>query len=271
MDNPLGLDEVPVFGWKISSNVVGIKQTAYSIDIYEENINGQPVWSTGRVDSDRSANVELDYSMATNLKDETDYLWTVTVWDNLGNEIKPKATGSFSTGLAYELCTYNDVDFDNTIEATFGDGATYIGSPEIPLDADALTVYRISYDFQIKENGNAAGFVYGANEYRLNNAMFNDFLVEGENYINVVVDISDLKSGTGPARIKVYRKGYGPADYEQENNTSLLASYELKNLTSGNMFEAHKISLACSGGNLTECMLDSVNFLPAPPNRQHHV
>ncbi len=264
MVNPLGLDEVPVFGWKILSNVVGIKQIAYSIDIYEDNFNEQPVWSTGRVESDRSANVELDYSMATNLKDETDYVWTVTVWDNLGNEIKPELTGSFSTGLAYELCTYNDVDFDNNIEATFGDGATYIGSPEIPLDADALTVYRISYDFQIKENGNAAGFIYGANEYRLSNAMFNDFLIEGENYINVVVDIADLKSGTGTARVKVYRKGYGPADYEQENNTSLLASYELKNLTAANMFDAHRISLTCSGGNLTECMLDGVNFLPPP-------
>lgn len=265
MANPLGLDEVPVFGWTISSNVIGIKQIAYSIDIYEEGLGDQPVWSTGRIESDRSANVELDYSKAANLKDETNYVWTVTVWDNTGNMLKPAETGKFSTGLAYELCTCNDVDFDNTIEATFGPGATYIGNAEIPLDADALTVYRLSYDFQIKENGNAAGFIYGANEYRFSNAMYNDFLIEGENYINVVVDISGLKAGNGPAQVKVFRKGYSPADYEQENHTSLLASYDLKNLSSKNMYDKHSISLTCSGGNLIDCMLDSVNFMPAPP------
>jgi alpha-L-rhamnosidase len=266
MVNPLGLDEVPVFGWTIDSKAIGIKQTAYQIKIFEEDPDGVLVWDTGIIEDDKNANVELDYSKAENLKNTTDYTWTVTIWDNFGNEYKAKEPGKFSTGLAYELCTYNDIKHDNVKDATFGADAMYIGGPYVPFDADALTVYRMSYDFRIEEGSTDAGFVYAANEYRLSNAMYNDFLIEGENYINVVVDISMLVDGSGPAQVKIFRKGYGPQDYEQEDNTSLIKTYDLKNISKENMYEKHSMTLVCSGGNLTNCTLDGEAFMIATPS-----
>ena len=100
MVTPLGLDEVPVFGWDIESNIVGEGQSAYRIVIKDKA--GNPVWDTGKVPSSRSSNVELDYSKARNLKNGTDYFWNVTVWDKKGKaHTSPEAR--FSTGLAYEL------------------------------------------------------------------------------------------------------------------------------------------------------------------------
>lgn len=270
MEDPLGVDEIPVFGWSIDSNTVGFKQAAYQISIYEGSIDGPKVWDTGRVNSDKSANVELDYSQASNLKKTTNYVWTVKLWDNQGGEHTAVKPGSFYTGLAYELVACNDVKWDNVLATVFP-GATYVGHPEIPLDADALVVYRMSYDFQIQEGATQAGFIYGANEVRFTNAMYNDFLIEGENYLNVVVDISKLIDRSGPAQVKVYRKGYGPQDYLQPDNTTLLATYDVSNITRGNMYRKHSMSLICGGANLTGCTIDGVAFqvaVDAPPMGQ---
>ena len=270
MVNPLGIDEVPVFGWSIKSNIVGFKQTAYQISIHEGSIDGLEVWNTGRVNSDKSANVEIDYAQASNLKKTTNYYWTVKIWDNMEKEHVAVQPGFFYTGLAYELVACNDVKYDNVLATVFP-GAAFVGHPEIPLDADALVVYRIGYDFQITEDATQAGFIYGANEVRFTNAMYNDFLIEGENYLNVVVDISQLIDSSGPAQVKIYRKGYGPQDYLNPGNTTLLATYDVSNITRSNMYSLHTMALVCSGSNLTGCTIDGKEFqvvVDAPPMGQ---
>ncbi len=55
MVTPLGLDEVPVFGWDIESNIVGEGQSAYRIVIKDKA--GNAVWDTGKVPSSKSSNV----------------------------------------------------------------------------------------------------------------------------------------------------------------------------------------------------------------------
>lgn len=257
MVTPLGLDEVPVFGWDIESNIVGEGQSAYRIVIKDKA--GNPVWDTGKVPSSRSSNVELDYTKATNLKNGTDYFWTVTVWDKKGkSHTAPEAR--FSTGLAYELCTYNDKDFDNVKDAVFGRDAMFIGSPDVTLDAASLTVYNISYDLKLEPGTTKAGFIYAGGEMRMSNAMYNDYLIEGETYISVVYDITPLVEGKGPAQMKIYRKGYSPIDNERPGNTSLLKAYDLDNITKDNMYDKHSVFLSCTGGNLVNCTLDGVAF-----------
>ncbi len=257
MVTPLGLDEVPVFGWDIESNIVGEGQSAYRIVIKDKA--GNAVWDTGKVPSSKSSNVELDYSKASNLKNGTDYFWTVTVWDKKGKPHNaPEAR--FSTGLAYELCTYNDKDFDNVKDAVFGREAMFIGSPDITLDAASLTVYNISYDIKLDPGTTKAGFIYAGGEMRMSNAMYNDYLIEGETYISVVYDITPLVEGKGPAQMKIYRKGYSPIDNERPGNTSLLKAYDLDNITKDNMYDKHSVFLSCTGGNLINCTLDGTAF-----------
>ena len=257
MVTPLGLDEVPVFGWDIESNIVGEGQSAYRIVIKDKA--GNAVWDTGKVPSSKSSNVELDYSKATLLKNGTDYFWTVTVWDKKGKpHTAPEAR--FSTGLAYELCTYNDKDFDNVKDAVFGRDAMFIGSPDITLDAASLTVYNISYDIKLDPGTTKAGFIYAGGEMRMSNAMYNDYLIEGETYISVVYDITPLVEGKGPAKMKIYRKGYSPIDNERPGNTSLLKAYDLDNITKENMYDKHSVFLSCTGGNLINCTLDGTAF-----------
>ena len=42
MTDPLGLDEAPIFGWKMDSNIIGAQQEAYQIVV--KNANGDVVW-----------------------------------------------------------------------------------------------------------------------------------------------------------------------------------------------------------------------------------
>ena len=48
--NPFGLDSAPRFSWKMSSDVVGEKQTAYEITVFE---NKKAVWMSGKVNGSK--------------------------------------------------------------------------------------------------------------------------------------------------------------------------------------------------------------------------
>ena len=89
--NPIGLDILPRFSWKLCSGESNTLQTAYSIHIRTEK---GVVWDTGRIESSQSVLVE--YAGAP-LLPRTQYFVKIKVWDNHGHE--GEAEGFFETGL----------------------------------------------------------------------------------------------------------------------------------------------------------------------------
>ena len=89
--DPLGLDEVqPRFSWKLESDRNDTRQSAYRITVS----NGEPLWDSGRVESEQSILIEY---MGALFSPRTAYTWTATVWDNHGESAS--ASARFETGL----------------------------------------------------------------------------------------------------------------------------------------------------------------------------
>ena len=74
--NPLGIDEIPYFSWKIESDRKNVMQNAYRIVVKDEN---NIVWDSGMVESDKQSFVPYEGEPLTS---KTAYQWSVTVWDN---------------------------------------------------------------------------------------------------------------------------------------------------------------------------------------------
>ncbi len=138
--NPLGIDTpTPSFSWKMASDVVGQKQTAYQIFVKTED--GKTVWDSGTVSS--ALSVDIPYEGET-LTSGTRYHWQVAVWDKDGTKtLSPVA--SLETAFLYEN-EYADTKF--------------ISAPAQELPKD--TVYTVDFDF-ILESG-SMGFAFGATD-----------------------------------------------------------------------------------------------------------
>ena len=89
---PLGIDQTPYFSWKLKSGEQNTMQTAYQIRVCEED--GALFWDSGRRESEADSFVSYE---GKPLLSRSLYHWTVTVWDNHGNETS--ATSSFETAL----------------------------------------------------------------------------------------------------------------------------------------------------------------------------
>lgn len=92
LTNPVGIDTSPAFSWKLSSDIIGQKQTAYQIIIKDDS---NVVWDSGKVES--SDTVAIPYSGEA-LESSTEYSWTVTVWDKDG-VVCTSDVATFETGL----------------------------------------------------------------------------------------------------------------------------------------------------------------------------
>ena len=77
---PLGIDGVPYFGWKLCSSKKNVTQQAYQLTV-EDVQTKEVVWDSGAVSSSQSS--FADYAGAP-LHSCTEYRWTVRVWDNHG-------------------------------------------------------------------------------------------------------------------------------------------------------------------------------------------
>lgn len=245
--NPQGLDDAsPVFGWKMESNIIGQQQRYYQIFVFDED--GNSVWDSGKKEDAASAYIEYGGS---DLQPKTDYSWYVKVWDKFGNEYLSD-TATFSTAL-----------MDTTLAAW--NGAEWIGSDIRTFDADTLAVYRISYDVQL-QTGDSAGFVFGANDPRLNDWMKNNYLIEGENYVEIELDIAGLydQDPATAATVNVLRKGYCPQDQEQTDGITVVKSIPLDGsygyeMTADNARDTHTFSLS-SIGNDVRIAIDGIDL-----------
>ena len=93
---PLGIDGVPYFGWKLCSSEKNVTQQAYRLTV-EDVQTKEVVWDSGAVSSSQSS--FADYAGAP-LHSCTEYRWTVRVWDNHGE--CAAASADFETAF---LCT----------------------------------------------------------------------------------------------------------------------------------------------------------------------
>ncbi len=126
---PVGVDMTKLaFSWKMKSDAVGAKQTAYSITVISEN--GIQMWKTGWVCSDQSVAIRYQGKM---LEPAVKYTADVKIKDQNGNETEP-AVITFETGLPKDK--------------PFGK-AYWITIDEESGDCDNLPAYRRS--FQVKQ------------------------------------------------------------------------------------------------------------------------
>ncbi|HCX24344.1 MAG TPA: alpha-L-rhamnosidase, partial [Cytophagales bacterium] len=233
---PIGLDEsVPRFSWQMQANLAqrGLKQSAYQITVMDEA--GELVWDSKKIASDESLNI---YYQGKKLNPEARYVWTVTVWDNAGNE--QNAVSSFETGI-----------MNPSPDLEGWDGAQWIGgtADDLVLNSQALTVWKGSYEVKLDEESKStkAGFVFGANDLRLKNQYLNILGVEtghNESYLAFEFDISSLS--TAKARLNVYRVGYTPTDSKGKP----IFSYEIPKalVSTANQYDWHEVSYAMNFG-----------------------
>ena len=197
---PMGIDvEQPRFSWRMEAldERRGYRQSAYRLAVTDGQ--GRLMWDSGRVKDDGSTGVVYG---GERLEAETRYNWRLEVWTQAGETAVEVSW--FETGL-------NVGERGEPWE-----GARWIGGgdEDLTLYAPYLPVFALDCRLQLEEGSREAGVVYGANDPRLMDADLNLYGLEGrrnEAHIRVMLDVSPLDQG-GEARLKVYRKGYAPAD-----------------------------------------------------------
>ncbi len=242
-------DEHPLFSWQMVSGLTGQKQNAYRIVVTKES-NRDVVWNSEKVESGLSSNIRYEGAA---LEPETAYSWELTVWDAENRTYTE--TSRFETGLMNpDIGAWN--------------GATFIGTNTLTLDATSACLFEINTDFQIV-SGNAVSVVFGARDFRLLDKFQNIENVEGENYVRFELDISGVGSEKG-AVLNVYRVGYGKNDTPEKPYRSISAElYPETNIntiiTPDNKNAVHNLGISVETGNIT-VVIDGVTLqTTAPP------
>jgi len=142
---PIGIDtKIPVFSWKMASDNIGAKQTAYLVTVTDEN--GTEVWNTGWVESDKSQGIAYEGS---DLQSSTKYTVSVAIKDEKGAATATSVT-TFETALL-EADAFSDTKWIS-YQNTAGESA----------DATALTSFTVDFDFKI--NSANQGFAVGMSD-----------------------------------------------------------------------------------------------------------
>ncbi|MDR2970048.1 MAG: glycoside hydrolase family 78 protein [Tannerellaceae bacterium] len=250
--NPLAVEDVhPLFGWQMLSDVIGRKQTAYRLVVSRESDNAV-VWNSGKVVSGISNNIKY---LGVALQPETGYSWEVTVWDDADKAHTGEAR--FETGLM------------NPAMAAW-EGAQFIGSKKISLDAASHNYFEICTEFQLLK-GNKASLIFGANDFRLADAFQNPENLSGENYVRVEIDLSGVGQTQG-AVLNIYRVGYTKTDDADKPFISIsAANFPQTNLneifTTGNKSAVHTLSVYVETSNVY-FVIDDRDVITAPaPHR----
>ncbi|MBN1820700.1 MAG: family 78 glycoside hydrolase catalytic domain [Prolixibacteraceae bacterium] len=247
METHLGIDiQQPHFSWQMETpdNFRGCFQTAYHLVVTDQS--GEQVWDSGK--QEKSESIGIKYEGAS-LKPETRYNWTVTVWDQNGDQAS--LSSWFETGL-----------MNTKMDAW--EGAKWIGGgpDDMVLYSHYLSVFKIEYTLQLdKTSGSTkAGFIYGANDDRLLNKDFNIYGIESaknENYIKLELDISELgKVTSGKAKLKIYRVGYSPDDSAQTPFKEFEISESI--ISESNKYDPHRIFMESVFGT-TSVYIDGIS------------
>ena len=138
--DPIGVDTPnPIFSWKMESDKIGARQTAYRIVV--NDFKNKTVWDSEWVESGISVAVKYG---GEKLRSQTKYTVSVTVKDENGAVTKP-LTGVFFTAF------FEEDAFADTEWISYSASATR-----------DLTKYTIDFDFKI--TAAAQGFCFGMDE-----------------------------------------------------------------------------------------------------------
>ena len=93
LDHPMGIypEDHLTFSWTLASKQTATVQTAYRIIVSTKN---KQIWDSGKINTDQSIAVPYEGT----LKPNTEYFWTLQVWDNHGNVTK-NSTSYWQTGI----------------------------------------------------------------------------------------------------------------------------------------------------------------------------
>jgi alpha-L-rhamnosidase len=246
---PLAIeDENPLFSWQMVSNTTGQKQSAYQIVVTRES-DGEVVWDSERVEGGLSNNIPYE---GDPLEPETAYSWELMVWDGDGQS--HTETSRFETGLMNP-------------DISAWDGARFIGTNELTLDATSACLFEINTDFQILE-GDAVSVVFGANDFRFSDSFQNIENVAGENYVRFELDVLGAGTETGTV-LNIYRVGYGKDDLPDEPHKVISAAlYPETNIndiiTEENRHDVHNLSIVVEASDIT-LQIDGVPLRTEPP------
>ncbi|WP_175416185.1 glycoside hydrolase family 78 protein [Aggregatimonas sangjinii] len=136
-ENPIGIDvEKPRLGWQLISDDENVMQTAYEIRVADSEKELQNdkalIWSTGKVESDRSVNVAYE---GPALKSMQRVYWQVRVWDNTNK------VSSWSTPAFWEMGL-----LENTLWK-----ASYIAMNDITTEKESHPSQYFRKEFQAKK------------------------------------------------------------------------------------------------------------------------
>ncbi len=97
--NPIGIDvRQPRLSWQLLADERGVVQAAYQIRVAESiaELAADPIWDTGRVDSDQSVHVVYE---GPTLASRQRYYWQVRVWDGDGTVSEWSTPAFWEMGL----------------------------------------------------------------------------------------------------------------------------------------------------------------------------
>lgn len=153
LDAPIGIDTPnPVFSWKLQSNHIGAKQTAYHIIVTDQE--GEQVWNTDWVESGDC--IGVPYAGEALVSSQT-YTVEIAVKDETGTETQ-KATSRFVTALLTENA-FADTQW-----------ISYSSTGAETTDITTLTNYTVDFDFRI--NNANQGFALGMSDDLKNYVLF---------------------------------------------------------------------------------------------------
>ena len=153
-NNPIGIDvKKPRLSWQLLSDAQNVLQTAYEIRVADSPGNlankNRQFWSTGRVESENSVNVEY---LGPEPESMQRFYWQVRVWDNNGNVSKWSELAFWEMGiLKPELWT-----------------ASWISMPDEPETEDSKPAQFFRKEFNLgKKVKSARVYVTSKGTYQL--------------------------------------------------------------------------------------------------------
>lgn len=191
--NPMGMDDSPVFSWKLKDAKQGQKQTAYQIVVASslEKLNQKEyIWDSGKVESQIS--VAIPYA-GEKLDSETRYYWQVTIWDKDGDEAVSQQEAFFEMGIT-------DQDWSE---------AEWICIQK-QMERKKEECYAIEYDMRM-DSASYSGFVWGAEEREYGKHVICAIDTRGDAFELV---ISELK---GEGILQEYRYALGEYGFDKDS------------------------------------------------------
>jgi alpha-L-rhamnosidase len=97
LSNPINLDmKQPRFSWKLQSETRNVRQTAYELRVSEDPAFKNLTWTSGKVPSDQSVQVQYGGGQLASAKK---YFWQVRAWDNHNNNSGWSDAASWKMGM----------------------------------------------------------------------------------------------------------------------------------------------------------------------------